>query len=363
MSEAARFLESVWYGERRRRGAEAVLGPFEAAFRLAARARAALYARGILRRIALPVPVVVVGNLSVGGTGKTPLLIWLAERLRERGYSPGIVSRGYGGKSAVWPRLVEAGADPLEVGDEPVLVAERTGCPVAVGPDRVAAAELLLPPRNSGGGAEARAAASPPQAAIDVLLSDDGLQHYRLDRAVEIAVVDGRRGLGNGRCLPAGPLREPPARLDRVDAVVVNGGTWGGPDALRAEIAPLFVYRLGTEGSDAERRALADFAGRRVHAVAGIGHPERFFEMLERHGIDVVRHALPDHAEILPRDLDHAGGPVLVTEKDAVKCREFAGDDVWCVVVDLRFPPAASSALLDRVLARLPPPSASGARR
>jgi tetraacyldisaccharide 4'-kinase len=321
-----------------------LLRPLEAVFRVAVRARAALYRVGLKRRVELPVPVVVVGNLTVGGTGKTPLLIWLAERLRERGYAPGIVSRGYGGRSATWPRLVEAGSDPREVGDEPVLIAERTACPVAVGPDRVRAAQLLL---------------ASPERGVDVVLSDDGLQHYRLGRAFEIAVVDGKRGLGNGLCLPAGPLREPAARLARVDAVVVNGAEWGGAGTLRAELAPAGVYRLA---GDRQRREIADFAGTRVRAVAGIGHPERFFEMLESHGIEVVRHPLPDHAEILPSDLDYRG-PVLVTEKDAVKCRAFAGGDVWCVAVDLRFAPGADTALLDRVLERLPPPRSSGSRR
>jgi tetraacyldisaccharide 4'-kinase len=358
MTCAARFFESVWYGAPRRRGMEALLRPVEAAFTTAVRLRAALYAAGLKRRIALPVPVVVIGNVTVGGTGKTPLLIWLAARLRERGYSPGIISRGYGGRSTTWPRRVAPGADPREVGDEPVLIADRTGAPVAVGPDRVAAGRLLL---------------SAPTPAIDVLLSDDGLQHYRLARAVEIAVVDGKRGLGNGRCLPAGPLREPPARLARVDAVVVNGGDGAveaglleGRPIFRAALAPTGVHALAARdgaGPDAARapadfgdrdiRALADFVGRRVHAVAGIGHPERFFEMLEQHGLEVVRHALPDHAEILPSDVDYGGEPVLVTEKDAVKCRAFPVENVWCVAVDLCFDAGAGAALVDLVLERV----------
>jgi tetraacyldisaccharide 4'-kinase len=358
---------TVWYGAPRRRWAVALLWPLELVFAAMVRLRAALYRAGVKRRIELPVPVIVIGNLTVGGTGKTPLLIWLAARLRERGYSPGVVSRGYGGRAPTWPRRVALGADPREVGDEPVLIAEHTGGPVAVGPDRVAAAELLL----SG--------SAPP---VDVLLSDDGLQHYRLARTVEIAVVDGERGLGNGRCLPAGPLREPAARLARVDAVVVNGGdgrinarVLAARRLFGAALAPVGVRRVRDPrvpadfagrraladtashralADTASHRALADFAGRRVHAVAGIGHPERFFEMLERHGLEVVRHPLPDHAEILPRDLDYGTEPVLVTEKDAVKCRAFAGANVWCVAVDLCFDAGAADALIDLVLERLP---------
>jgi tetraacyldisaccharide 4'-kinase len=365
VTRAARFFESVWYGTPRRRWAEILLRPVEAAFSAAVRLRAALYAAGLKRRVVLPVPVIVVGNITVGGTGKTPLLIWLCARLAERGYSPGIVSRGYGGRSAAWPRRVEPGADPREVGDEPVLIAERTGAPVAVGPDRVAAAELLLsvPGTSARSPPEASASFLPEARGVDVLLSDDGLQHYRLARTVEIAVVDGKRGLGNGRCLPAGPLREPAARLERVDAIVVNGGDGAGVElpsesrVFKTGLEPNGVYRLR-----GERRVLADFAGRRVHAVAGIGHPERFFEMLERHGLDVVRHPLPDHAEIRLADLDYGGEPVLVTEKDAVKCRTFAGEHVWCVAVDLCFDPGEGEALVDLSIDRLTRGSATSRR-
>lgn len=342
----ARFLESIWYGAgaSRRPFAAASLRPLALLYCAASSLRAALYARGLKRRVELAVPVVVVGNISVGGTGKTPLLIWLAARLVERGYAPGIVARGYGGASRRWPRLVTADSDPREVGDEPVLLARRTGRPVAVAPDRARAGQALL-------------AAAPE---VDVVLADDGLQHYRLARAVEIAVVDGGRGLGNGLCLPAGPLRERPERLARVDAVVANGAGWGGADAIRGELVPTRVYAL--RGGEAPR-SLEDFAGRSVHAVAGIGHPERFFAMLERAGIRVVRHPLPDHAAIAGADLEHGPGPVLLTEKDAVKCRSFAPANVWCVEAQMRFAPAAADALLERVSRRLPPPRGRGVRR
>jgi tetraacyldisaccharide 4'-kinase len=324
---AADVFDAIWYGRSRWRW---LLWPASGAFRAAVTLRRSVYRRGLKRSIELPVPVVVVGNVTVGGTGKTPLIIWLAARLAERGLTVGIVSRGYRGAARAWPQWVEPGSDPRLVGDEPVLLAARTGCAVVAGPDRVAAARELL-----------------SRKAVDVLLSDDGLQHYRMRRAFEIAVVDGQRGLGNGLCLPAGPLREPASRLAAVDAVVVNGARpEGGADTETVEalaaVDPnkLYAARLVATGvyrlSDRVPAALGDFAGRKVHAVAGIGHPERFFDLLERAGAAVTRHPLPDHAAIRPQDLDHEPGvAVLITEKDAVKCRGFGNDDVWVVTVEL----------------------------
>lgn len=334
---AAEFLDAVWY---RRSAWRWPLWPAAAAFRLATALRAAAYRRGWLRSFSLPVPVVVVGNVTVGGTGKTPMIVWLAQRLAEHGIAAGIVTRGYGGAATAWPQWVDRDSDPRIVGDEPVLIAMRTGCPVVAGPDRVAAARELL-----------------AQRAVDVLLSDDGLQHYRMRRAFEIAVVDGLRGVGNGLCLPAGPLREPASRLATVDAVVVNGGpTEAAPPVegarmlSRIELAPTRVYRL-TDGAAA---SLGDFAGRRVHAVAGIGHPERFFDSLETAGLDVTRHPLPDHAAIGPHDLVHEPGvPVLITEKDAVKCRSIDDADVWVVAVDVEIEQAAAERLIDALLRRV----------
>ncbi|HEX5420921.1 MAG TPA: tetraacyldisaccharide 4'-kinase [Gammaproteobacteria bacterium] len=357
---ATGFLSSLWYAPSGRHPlAVRLLRPMAVLYRGAVSLRAAAYSIGLKRAVELPVPVVVVGNISVGGTGKTPFLIWLAARLAERGYACGVVTRGYGGASPVWPRTVTAESDPREVGDEPVLLARRTGCAVAAGPDRVRAAQHLL-----------------SSAAVDVLLSDDGLQHYRLARTVEIAVVDGTRGLGNGLCLPAGPLREPPERLREVDAVVINGGAWGGEGSFRGELAVTQVYRVGddrtqtADGADyraAEKPGLArdgrrpaaleDFAGRSVHAVAGIGHPERFFEMLERAGLRVVPHPLPDHAEIAAGDLELGPEPVLLTEKDAVKCRFTPRGEVWCVAVEMRFERTAADELIARIVRRLPEPA------
>jgi tetraacyldisaccharide 4'-kinase len=277
------------------------------------------------------VPVIVVGNVTVGGTGKTPLVIWLAERLRERGYRPGIVCRGYGGRAAVWPQRTTADSDALLVGDESVVLARRARCPVVAAPDRVAAVRFLL--ANDG---------------VDVVLSDDGLQHYRLGRAVEIAVVDGTRGLGNGLCLPAGPLRETPLRLREVDAIVVNGGDWGHAGVFRADLVATGV-RQTTTGA---MKALADFEGKHVHAVAGIGNPERFFALLEDHGLVVERHALPDHAIVRAEDLRFAeGDAVMITEKDEVKCRELAHADVWCVLAEMHLAAQDAERLL-RILVR-----------
>jgi tetraacyldisaccharide 4'-kinase len=323
-------LEAVWYGERR---AGWMLRPLGVLYCAAAAIRRAAFRLGLRRVVELPVPVVIVGNLTVGGTGKTPCVVWLAGRLAERGIRAGIVSRGYGGRKGATPQRVAADSDPAVVGDEPVLLARRSGCPVVVAADRVAAARRLLSEEK-----------------VDVLLADDGLQHYRLGRAFEIAVVDGTRGLGNGLCLPAGPLREPPRRLRGVDAVIVNGPGWGYPAAYRADLTPSRVYRL----ADERETTLTSFSGQTVHAVAGIGNPQRFFAMLEEAGLRVVRHPLPDHAEISPADLSFdRPGPVLITEKDAVKCRFLARHEVWCVTVDMRLAPDDEQRLLGRILTRL----------
>jgi tetraacyldisaccharide 4'-kinase len=319
----ARICNVLWYGNHPARW---VLWPAAQLYLGLARLRRALYRRGVLRVAELPVPVIVVGNVSVGGTGKTPFIIWIAAELKRRGFRPGIVTRGYRGRADVWPQAVAPDSDPAVVGDEPVLLATRTACPVVAGPDRVAAARQLLD-RN----------------AVDVVLSDDGLQHYRLGRQIEIAVVDGARGMGNGLCLPAGPLREPPARLDAVDAIVVNGGDWGHAGVFRAEAVVTRVYRL----TDRAERPLEQFRGAPVHAVAGIGNPQRFFDLLEDAGLDVVPHPLDDHADLTAADVAFdEPGAVLVTEKDAVKCRGIEHPDLWCVVVDLRFAADPAARLL-----------------
>lgn len=276
------------------------------------------YRVGWLGSVRLSVPVVVVGNLTVGGTGKTPTVLRLAQLLRARGWRPAIITRGYGGRAQEWPCLAAPDADPGLVGDEAALLAGRRVCPVVVGPDRVAAGRLAL----AGGG-------------VDILLTDDGLQHYRLARDLEIAVIDAERGLGNGRCLPAGPLREPTGRLKQVDLVLVNGGD--RPGAFRMDLIPGDAINLCDPRL---ARPLVDFAGKPVYAVAAIGNPGRFFKMLRDLGIRVRTRAYPDHHPFSADDLsDWPPGPVLMTEKDAVKCAAFAGTDHWLVPVEARLEP------------------------
>lgn len=322
----SRLLDSIWY---RGHWAKWILWPFSPVYALAAAARRK---RDEAKRVDFEVPVIVVGNLTVGGTGKTPLVIWLAARLGERGFRPGIVCSGYRGQAKSWPQRVTADSEPEQVGDEAVLLALRTRCPVVAGPDRVADVQELL----AGG-------------AVDVVVSDDGLQHYRMGRAIEIVVVDGVRGLGNGLCLPAGPLREPAARLREVDAIVVNGGKWGHAGVFRAEVVATGVRQTAT----GTMRALEEFEDKEVHAVAAIGHPERFFTLLENRGLIVEPHALPDHAPLGATDLRFEDElPVFITEKDEVKCRTIAEDNVWCVIVELRLSEQDAERLL-RAMGRL----------
>lgn len=284
--------------------------------------RKQLYQRGFLSSKRLPVPVIVVGNICVGGVGKTPLTVWLVEWLSRSGYRPGVVSRGYGGKAEHWPQRVTADSDPRWVGDEPVLVAKRAKCPVAVAPNRSEAAALLL--------AEG----------CDVIVADDGLQHYALAREVEIVVVDGTRRHGNGACLPAGPLREPVSRLDAVDLIVCNG------EAAPGEFAMTLQGNAAFNMIDDRRRLLADFAGP-VHALAGIGNPRRFFEHLRRAGLVFDERPLPDHHIFRTADLEFNDAlPVLMTEKDAVKCTALADIRHWFVPVQAHLDPAFGPRLL-----------------
>lgn len=290
-------------------------------------ARRALYRKGWKRRERLPLPVVVVGNLTVGGAGKTPLLIALIDALRARGFRPGVVSRGYGGSSRA-PCLLNAQPDPHKVGDEPALIRLRTGVPVAVGADRPAAARLLF------------------DQDIDVILADDGLQHYALMRDVEICVIDGARRFGNGRLLPAGPLREPMHRLHEVDFVVCNGGVPGPNEIpMRLVMSPARNLR-----EPSQHRGLPEFAGQRVHAVAGIGNPDRFFEALRALGIEPLQHAFPDHHPYVAGDFNFGdAAPVLMTEKDAAKCRVFAKENWWSVPVATELPGDFFDAVAKRI--------------
>jgi tetraacyldisaccharide 4'-kinase len=315
-------LESAWYGNGR---VPWWTWPLMALYGGVTTVRTRLFGAGWLRRVRLPVPVIVIGNLTAGGTGKTPLAIALAETLRARGYRPGVVSRGYGGDQR-GPILLGEAADPARVGDEPCLI-RASGVPVAVGRDRPAAARLLL-----GVG-------------CDVLIADDGLQHYRLARDVEICVIDGVRRFGNGLLLPAGPLREPLRRLHGTDFRVCNGG-------IAAAGEYLMQLRGGEAAAlcDARRQPLASFSGQRVHAIAGIGSPRRFFAELRAAGIEPIEHAFADHHAFAADELDFGDRlPVLMTDKDAVKCRRFAQPNWWRVPVQADLPEAFYEALGKRL--------------
>lgn len=287
--------------------------------------------------IPLAVPVIVVGNLSVGGTGKTPFTIWLVQRLREWGFKPGVISRGYGGRAPHYPFAVGPGCNPSESGDEPLLIAQRTGVPVMVDPDRRAAARALI------------------AQGVDVIVSDDGLQHYRLARDLEICVVDGQRGFGNAALLPAGPLREPVERLAEIPLVVVNGGGLDlqHPGRLDMQLRAGLAMPLAGGG---EPLRLDRLRGQRVHAVAGIGNPQRFFSSLRERGIEVIEHVFPDHHDYAPTDLHFNDAlPVLMTDKDAIKCRAFALGRHFTVPVEASIDPAGE-ALVQQSCARLKPP-------
>jgi tetraacyldisaccharide 4'-kinase len=313
------WLNDIWY---ERAAPPWWLLPLSLIYGAVVVSRRHFYAMRKPSRVSLP--VVVVGNLSVGGTGKTPLVCWLVAQLADLGFKPGVVTRGYGGSSGSI-RLAAPSDAPGVVGDESVLLARRSGVPVAIGRDRPAASQLLV---NAG---------------CDVIVSDDGLQHYALARDCEIVVIDGDRLFGNGRLLPAGPLRENRSRLAAADAVVVNGGRalLGGALSMRLEAK----RALSLIGGAVKR--LDEFAGHSVHAVAGIGNPQRFFNMLRARGIEVTGHPLPDHARLQASDISFADGrPVLMTEKDAVKCELIAGPQHWYVPVTASFTEAESDALL-----------------
>ncbi|QAU23904.1 tetraacyldisaccharide 4'-kinase [Dyella sp. M7H15-1] len=290
--------------------------------------RRSLYRLGWLKVVRLSCPVIVVGNLTVGGTGKTPLTLALFEALRQRGYRPGVMSRGYGGMQHE-PMLLGDGPNPAEVGDEPVLI-RAAGVPVAMGRDRPAAAQLLV---NAG---------------CDVLIADDGLQHYRLARDVEICVIDGGRRFGNRRLLPAGPLRESLRRIDEVDFRICNGG-----EAMAGEISMHLRGHTVRALLGGHEQPLSRFAGARVHAVAAIGHPQRFFTSLAAQSVEVIPHPFPDHHAFVPADLAFGDGlQVLMTEKDAVKCQAFAQKDWWSVPVKAELPAAFYDALCARLGAK-----------
>jgi tetraacyldisaccharide 4'-kinase len=322
-----------WY----HRGALAwLLWPASLAFRFIVFFRRIFFRIRLLGSEHPGIPVIIVGNLVAGGSGKTPLVLWIAEFLKSKGWRPAIVSRGYrtarsaAGAAANAPRAATIASEAAEVGDEPIILSRRSGCPVWVGADRLAVIRALR--------------AKHPE--VDVLILDDGLQHYRLRRDVEIAVVD-TRGFGNGFFLPAGPLRESASRLKSVDAVVWNGASPGGNNSFSMTLEGATFHRM-TDAND--RRPASAFAGHRVHAVAGMGDPNRFFLHLGKLGIKPIPHPFPDHHPFTMRDLEFGGdAPVVMTEKDAVKLRRAPHAHWWVLPVTARLDPAFGDWLLAKL--------------
>lgn len=336
-SRAYRWLHRVWYGDAR---SGWLLLPLSGLYWLVIVVRKYLFDRGILRSYRAAAPVVVVGNITAGGTGKTPTVLWLADELQKRGFRPGIVSRGFGGSHSGSSMRVDVNSETAVVGDEPVLLARRGQCPVVVDPDRTRGADMLIAD------------------GVDVVISDDGLQHYRLQRDYEICVVDGTRGLGNRRLLPAGPLRERAERLDDVEQVLVNGKLAGSEYVLTTvEQNAISFDLIATEArrlNGSLSRPLERFAGVTVHAVAAIGNPQRFFDLLRAQGIQLIEHRFPDHALLQPADLRFGDDfEVFMTEKDAVKLGSSISDKYWYVPVDLSIDPLDAAPMLEQIESRI----------
>lgn len=256
-----------------------------------------------------PVPLIVVGNLTAGGVGKTPLVIAIAQALQQKGLRVGIVSRGYGARIKQFPYVIQIEDCATQVGDEPLLLAQKVGCPVVIAPQRTAAVRYLLDHYQS-----------------QVIISDDGLQHYRMGRAIEIAVIDGTRGLGNGWCLPAGPLREAKSRLNEVDFIVVNEGSWDRGYAMHLLPGKLTQLQGGNTVD-------LDSLSGDIAAIAAIGNPQRFYSTLSQLGIQFKPHTYPDHYQFKEHDLDYSAALIIMTEKDAVKCRAFADETMYYLPV------------------------------
>lgn len=325
-------LLDAWY---KGHPALALLRPLECLYRRVVNRKRARFLAGQGNSYKAPVPVVVVGNITIGGTGKTPLILWMIDHCRARGLRVGVVSRGYGAKPPSLPWRVLPQQPAEHAGDEPLLIVNRTGVPLMIDPDRSQAVRTLL--------------AEEP---LDLILSDDGLQHYRLNRDLELVLIDAVRGLGNRRCLPAGPLREPVERLHSVDALLYNGAAADRDDGFAFQLKPSALVNLVT----GERRPVDHFPpGQQVHAVAGIGNPQRFFNTLEGLHWRPVPHAFADHAVFSAQALSFTPAlPVVMTEKDAVKCASFAAPDWWYLAVEA-VPSPAFVSWFDSQLTRLLP--------
>jgi len=323
------FILRAWYG---RHHWLVLLRPFSAFYSYTVIRRRRRYQQEPARVWQSPVPLIVVGNITLGGTGKTPMCIWLLDYLKEQGLRPGLISRGYGASPSSFPWLLDPGKDDAtQVGDEPLLIARRSLVPVVIDPDRPRAARYLL-----------------ANADVDVIVSDDGLQHYALGRDLEILMVDAVRGLGNGRCLPEGPLREPASRAASVDFIVRNGMSTDTGSDYGMTLEPVALVNLCT----AERVAPEDWQGcKQVTAVAGIGNPERFFITLEQLSFELERHVFTDHATYSADSFagDDPHRSLIMTEKDAIKCMGFARSNWWYLSIEASLSDAFAAALQERL--------------
>jgi tetraacyldisaccharide 4'-kinase len=325
------WLQHKWY-QKKLSAALWVLVPFAWILSIITALYKAAYTLGVFKRHAFKIPIIIVGNITVGGTGKTPLVIHIVKLLQQHGFCPGVVSRGYKGtRSSAKPIYVYANSNPNEVGDEPVLLAKRLLCPIAIATNRPKAVEMLIGSNQ-----------------VDVVISDDGLQHFALAADIEVLVIDGRRRFGNGWCLPAGPLRESLHRLKTVDYIVANSpDIYDNDSEFEMELRPRVLYN----GLDPENQLpLIYFKDQTVHAVAGIGYPDRFFELLQKQGIHVITHSFPDHYSFSEVDLQFQDElPVIMTEKDAVKCAGFMKNTYWILSVDAVVNPLFDLKLLTRL--------------
>jgi len=323
-----KYIQYSWYNKSK---LTLFLKPFSWLFCSVVFIRKTLYRFKIIKSYQLSVPVIIVGNITVGGNGKTPTVIWLAEKLKQSGYRPGIISRGYGGLAKKWPQQVRSDSDPLIVGDEAIVISSRTGCPMAVGPDRVEAGNALIKHSN-----------------CDIIISDDGMQHYRLKRNIEIAVVSVNTRFGNELCLPAGPLREPIKRLDSVDFVIANGKLNSSDKAeYNMEYNGDELYSLSDNN---HRIKLSDYENKEVHAIAAIADPERFFKSLTKLNINIVEHAFIDHYVFAQTDLIFNDDlPIIMTEKDAVKCRRLNLDNCWYLPITCEISNSLELSILNKL--------------
>lgn len=307
-----------------------LLWPLEQLYRSVVQRKRQRFLRGETQTYHASVPVIVVGNITIGGTGKTPLILWLIEQCQAQGVRVGVVSRGYGARPPSFPWTVRATDSAEQAGDEPLLIVQRSGVPLVIAPERAQAAQQLLAEHT-----------------VDLILSDDGLQHYGLARDLELVLIDAARGLGNQRCLPMGPLREPVERLQSVDAILFNGAQHDSDNGFAMQLQPTELVHVRS----GRREALNYFPEQqKMHAVAGIGNPQRFFKTLEGLDWQPIAHAFADHAEFAPQDLQFADDlPILMTEKDAVKCRAFAADNCWYLQVAAQPSPAFASWFAQRL--------------